>query len=244
MVIPMHNSNNSCQRCTQVWCLPKSNRFCSWKVWRSGYPYAFSFVWSWSLVVNGAAGNFLCPIEGMSSNAFKTVIDIDLFGTFNLSKAALPALKQSKGCIINISATLHYTATPFQAHVSAAKVWASILENLMTRLPLIRSLNLLLWSGVHTEFPLQALPLVCTRCFVVLINNRPNQGHWRMGPTCRWASGRGCVGWHSVGTTWHVPRYLAHHPIPCNCWKIHQWYNLSCRRWSLDRTESSNCIKG
>lgn len=26
----------------------------------------------------GAAGNFLAPIEGLSSNAFKTVIDIDL----------------------------------------------------------------------------------------------------------------------------------------------------------------------
>ncbi len=36
----------------------------------------------------GAAGNFLCPVAGLSTNAFKTVLDIDAVGTFNVSKAA------------------------------------------------------------------------------------------------------------------------------------------------------------
>ncbi|MEY4998658.1 MAG: hypothetical protein RIS00_702, partial [Pseudomonadota bacterium] len=35
------------------------------------------------IVLSGAAGNFLAPALGMSANAFKTVIDIDLLGTFN-----------------------------------------------------------------------------------------------------------------------------------------------------------------
>ncbi len=73
------------------------------------------------ILVNGAAGNFLCPASELSGNAFKTVIDIDLVGTFQMSKLAFPLLCKSRGTILNISATLHYVATPYQAHVSAAK---------------------------------------------------------------------------------------------------------------------------
>jgi peroxisomal 2,4-dienoyl-CoA reductase len=73
-------------------------------------------------VVNGAAGNFLSPAAALSPNGFKTVIDIDLLGTFNTTKAAFEALQQSKdGLVLNISATLHYHGTPLQIHASAAK---------------------------------------------------------------------------------------------------------------------------
>lgn len=73
------------------------------------------------VLVNGAAGNFLCPTEKLSPNGFKTVIDIDLLGTFNMSRAAFESLKKSRGTILNISATLHYQGTAMQAHVMAAK---------------------------------------------------------------------------------------------------------------------------
>jgi peroxisomal 2,4-dienoyl-CoA reductase len=73
------------------------------------------------IVVNGAAGNFLCPADQLSANGFGTVVDIDTKGTFNVCRAAFEALKESKGQILNISATLHYLATPYQIHVSAAK---------------------------------------------------------------------------------------------------------------------------
>ena len=73
------------------------------------------------IVVNGAAGNFLCAADQLSSNGFGTVVDIDTKGTFNVCRAAFAHLKESKGQIINISATLHYLATPMQIHVSAAK---------------------------------------------------------------------------------------------------------------------------
>jgi peroxisomal 2,4-dienoyl-CoA reductase len=73
------------------------------------------------IVVNGAAGNFLCAAEELSPNGFGTVVDIDLKGTFNVSRAAFPELKKQRGSILNISATLHYTGTPYQLHVSAAK---------------------------------------------------------------------------------------------------------------------------
>ncbi|HKS28967.1 MAG TPA: SDR family oxidoreductase [Pyrinomonadaceae bacterium] len=73
------------------------------------------------IVVNGAAGNFLCPAEELSPNGFGTVVDIDLKGTFNVSRAAISELKKTRGQILNISATLHYGGTPLQLHVSAAK---------------------------------------------------------------------------------------------------------------------------
>jgi peroxisomal 2,4-dienoyl-CoA reductase len=73
------------------------------------------------LVVNGAAGNFLCKAEELSANGFGTVVDIDLKGTFNVCRAAFDQLKQNRGQILNISATLHYLGTPMQLHVSAAK---------------------------------------------------------------------------------------------------------------------------
>ena len=73
------------------------------------------------ILVNGAAGNFVCPAENLSPNGFGTVIDIDLKGTFNASRAALPHLKTRGGAILNISATLQLLGTAGQAHASAAK---------------------------------------------------------------------------------------------------------------------------
>ncbi len=73
------------------------------------------------IVVNGAAGNFLCAAENLSPNGFGTVVDIDLKGTFNVCRAAFAQLKAHQGQILNISATLHYLGTPMQLHVSAAK---------------------------------------------------------------------------------------------------------------------------
>ncbi len=73
-------------------------------------------------VVNGAAGNFLAPAAALSANGFRTVVDIDLCGTFNVARAAFESLcLGGRGLIINISATLHYGGTPLQIHASAAK---------------------------------------------------------------------------------------------------------------------------
>lgn len=74
------------------------------------------------VLVNGAAGNFLCPTDKLSANGFKTVIEIDLLGTFNMSRAAFESMKKAGGAVIlNVSATLHYQGTPMQSHVMAAK---------------------------------------------------------------------------------------------------------------------------
>jgi peroxisomal 2,4-dienoyl-CoA reductase len=73
------------------------------------------------ILINGAAGNFVCLAENLSPNGFGTVVDIDLKGTFNTSRAAYPHLKERGGAVLNISATLQLLGTIGQAHASAAK---------------------------------------------------------------------------------------------------------------------------
>lgn len=74
------------------------------------------------IVINNAAGNFPAPITGISYNGFRSVVDIDLRGTYNISKAAFEAeLKKRGGHIINISAPFQNMGVSLQAHVAAAK---------------------------------------------------------------------------------------------------------------------------
>ena len=74
------------------------------------------------VLVNNAAGNFYAPSETLSVNAWKSVIEIDLYGTFFCSQAALPAMRATGGgSIVNISMTLHYRGWPLMAHATAAK---------------------------------------------------------------------------------------------------------------------------
>jgi len=74
------------------------------------------------LLVNCAAGNFYAPSESLSPNAWRAVVEIDLFGTFWCSQAVHPVMKaQGGGAIINISMTLHYRGWPLMAHATAAK---------------------------------------------------------------------------------------------------------------------------
>lgn len=71
------------------------------------------------IVLAGAAGNFPAPVDGISPNGFKTVVDIDLLGTYHTVKACAPHLKTPGGNVLSISA--YGTAVPMQAHVVAAK---------------------------------------------------------------------------------------------------------------------------
>lgn len=74
------------------------------------------------ILINGAAGNFLCPASALSFNAFKTVIDIDTMGTFNTSKVLFEKyFRDHGGIIVNITATLSYRGQALQVHAGAAK---------------------------------------------------------------------------------------------------------------------------
>ncbi|MEY4730226.1 MAG: hypothetical protein RL020_1384 [Pseudomonadota bacterium] len=85
------------------------------------------------VLVAGAAGNFICPAEQLSANGFKTVIDIDLIGAFNASRAAFEQLKKTKGSIIYISAGQAFMPYAYQLHVGAAKAG---IDNMMKNLAL------------------------------------------------------------------------------------------------------------
>jgi peroxisomal 2,4-dienoyl-CoA reductase len=74
------------------------------------------------VVINNAAGNFPAPMSGISYNGFKAVVDIDLLGTYNVSKAAFEAwLGEHGGNIVNITAPFQHVGPSLQAHVAAAK---------------------------------------------------------------------------------------------------------------------------
>jgi NAD(P)-dependent dehydrogenase (short-subunit alcohol dehydrogenase family) len=75
------------------------------------------------VLVNNAAANFPVPAEDMSPNAWRTVLDITLTGTFlcarEFGRRHLAA--GTPGSIINVGATFAWTGGPGFAHSSAAK---------------------------------------------------------------------------------------------------------------------------
>src|SRR5439155_13172364 len=73
--------------------------------------------------------NFPVPISGLSPKGFKAVMDIDLLGTFNVSKAAYDLwLRDHGGAVVNISAAIQYRGMALQAHVVSAKAGVDALS--------------------------------------------------------------------------------------------------------------------
>jgi len=73
------------------------------------------------IAIASAAGNFLAPAATLSANGFRTVVDIDLCGTFNLARASFEPLSKKGGNIVSITATQAEVPTPLQCHAGAAK---------------------------------------------------------------------------------------------------------------------------
>jgi len=73
------------------------------------------------IVISGAAGNFVAPALGMSANGFRTVVDIDLNGTFNVFRACYDLLNRPGASLIAITAGQAVNPAMMQAHVCAAK---------------------------------------------------------------------------------------------------------------------------
>jgi peroxisomal 2,4-dienoyl-CoA reductase len=73
------------------------------------------------IAIASAAGNFLAPAATLSANGFRSVIEIDLCGTFNLARASFEHLQKTRGNIISITATQAEVPTPLQCHAGAAK---------------------------------------------------------------------------------------------------------------------------
>lgn len=73
------------------------------------------------IVLSGAAGNFVAAAGDLSANGFKTVVDIDLLGTFNVFRASYPHLRRPGAALIAITAGQAVTPMPNQIHACAAK---------------------------------------------------------------------------------------------------------------------------
>jgi NAD(P)-dependent dehydrogenase (short-subunit alcohol dehydrogenase family) len=72
-------------------------------------------------VVSGAAGNFHAPASGLSSNAFRTVVEIGLIGNFNVLRASFEHLRKPGASLIAITAPGGSVPGMFQVHANAAK---------------------------------------------------------------------------------------------------------------------------
>jgi len=79
------------------------------------------------IVVAGQAGNFYAPATGMSSKGFRTIIDIDLIGTFNVFRACHEFVNKPGASLIAISAPEAVKPLHFQSHVCAAKAGVNML---------------------------------------------------------------------------------------------------------------------
>ncbi|HUY11303.1 MAG TPA: SDR family oxidoreductase [Candidatus Dormibacteraeota bacterium] len=73
------------------------------------------------VLVNNAAGNFIAPAETLSTNGFKSVVDIVLLGTFNCTRHAFEGLRESQGAILNIIAAYAWSGEPGAIHSASAK---------------------------------------------------------------------------------------------------------------------------
>lgn len=82
-------------------------------------------------LVNNAAGNFLFPSEDLSPNAFKTVVDIVLHGTFNCTQQFGKRLIDSgnSGTILNIVTTYTQTGSAFVMPSACAKAGVLAMTN-------------------------------------------------------------------------------------------------------------------
>jgi NAD(P)-dependent dehydrogenase (short-subunit alcohol dehydrogenase family) len=80
-------------------------------------------------LINNAAGNFICPTERLSYNAFNAVVDIVLKGTYNctlaIGKRWIDA--DTPGAILNISTTYAWTGSGYVVPSAVAKAGALIM---------------------------------------------------------------------------------------------------------------------
>lgn len=98
---------------------------------REGLEAAAGEAGSFDVLIVGQAGNFPAPVLGLSPNGFKSVVDIDLLGTFNVVRLAFEHLNQEGASIITISAPQAVVPMSHQSHVCAAKAGVEMLTRVM-----------------------------------------------------------------------------------------------------------------
>jgi NAD(P)-dependent dehydrogenase (short-subunit alcohol dehydrogenase family) len=83
------------------------------------------------VLISGAAGNFPAAARDMSPNAFRSVVDIDLLGSYHVLRAAYPLLRKPGAVVINVSAPQAFLPMALQSHVCAAKAGVDMLTRVL-----------------------------------------------------------------------------------------------------------------
>lgn len=83
------------------------------------------------VVIAGAAGNFMAPAVGISPNGFKTVVDIDLLGTYNVFRIGFEVARKPGASFIAITAPQGTHPLPQQVHVCAAKAGVNMVVKVL-----------------------------------------------------------------------------------------------------------------
>jgi meso-butanediol dehydrogenase/(S,S)-butanediol dehydrogenase/diacetyl reductase len=73
------------------------------------------------VLVNVAGIGFARMLADVTPDEWRTIIDVNLTGTFLLSRSALPALLATKGTIVNMASVAGLRATPYNAAYCASK---------------------------------------------------------------------------------------------------------------------------
>jgi NAD(P)-dependent dehydrogenase (short-subunit alcohol dehydrogenase family) len=94
---------------------------------RRGLAHFHGELGPFDVLVSGAAGNFPATAIGMSPNAFRAVVDIDLIGSYHVAREGHPWLRKPGGALIHISAPQAFLPAALQAHVCAAKAGVDML---------------------------------------------------------------------------------------------------------------------
>lgn len=82
------------------------------------------------LIIAGAAGNFMAPAVRITPNGFRTVVEIDLLGTYNVFKAGFDIIRRP-GSMIAITAPQAEQPLPQQVHVCAAKAGVNMVVKVL-----------------------------------------------------------------------------------------------------------------
>lgn len=98
---------------------------------RSLFEHATEMLGPPTVVIAGAAGNFMAPAVGISANGFKTVVDIDLLGTYNVFRAAYDFIVKPGSSLIAITAPQAVQPLPQQVHVCAAKAGVNMVVKVL-----------------------------------------------------------------------------------------------------------------
>jgi NAD(P)-dependent dehydrogenase (short-subunit alcohol dehydrogenase family) len=73
------------------------------------------------VLINNAGVHAFSTVAELPEGLFQQALEVNLFGPLRLIQAALPALRQSRGMVVNVGSSLAFRAIPNGAAYSAAK---------------------------------------------------------------------------------------------------------------------------